>query len=306
MRAKLLLAVPIFAAAVACGDGSDLPAGHWSHPGEPATGSSSGPSGSSSGAAASSSGSSGSGSGGTIGVGSSSGGSSSGGGSSGSSGGSMASPPNLGVSLDQTTVQSQLMAETVIHVSVAPNGYSGSVQLQTAAMPTGVTAAFNPAMVMLDGSNPGTAQLTLTTDSSAPPATASIEVDATAVGTTARATMSLEVQSVLTIHIPMGVNNNGGSTGSPVTGAYGPYPIKVTAPANISDQTPVTVYFMNDDVVSHEIHADSPGQGFGHDPGPFGAMTMDPYVRKVNAVGSYDFYLHDQGGPSTLGLLEIQ
>ena len=218
----------------------------------------------------------------------------------------MASPPNLGVSLDQTTVQSQLMARAVLHVSVAPNGYSGSVQLQTAAMPTGVTAAFNPASLTLDGSTAGTAQLTLTTDSSAPPATASIEIDATADGTTARATMSLEVQSVLTIHIPMGVNSNGGSTGRPVTSAYGPYPIKVTAPANISDQTPVTVYFMNDDASPHEIHADSPGAGFGHDPGPFGAMMMDPYVRHVNAVGSYDFYLHDQGGPSTLGLLEIQ
>jgi hypothetical protein len=189
------------------------------------------------------------------------------------------------------------MAQTTIHVSVAPNGYSGSVQLLTAAMPTGVTAAFTPATITLDGTSPGTAQLTLTTDSSAPPAMASIEIDATA---------ALEVQSVITIHIPMGVDSNGGSTGNPVTSAYGPYPIKVTAPANISDQAPVTVYFMNDDNTSHEIHADSPGAGFGHDPGPFGAMTMDPYVRKVNAVGSYDFYLHDQGGPSTLGLLEIQ
>jgi hypothetical protein len=198
------------------------------------------------------------------------------------------------------------MAQTVVHVSVAPNGYIGMVALQTATMPTGVTAAFNPPMVVLDGTSPGTAQLTLTTDSSAPPATASIEIDATAAGTTAKATMSLEVQSVLTIHIPMGVDNNGGSTGNPVTSAYGPYPIKVTAPANISDQSPVTVYFMNDDTTSHEIHADSPGQGFGHDPGPFDAMSIDPYVRKVNAVGSYDFYLHDQGGPSTLGLLEIQ
>jgi hypothetical protein len=26
----------------------------------------------------------------------------------------------------------------------------------------------------------------------------------------------------------------------------------------------------------------------------------------VNAVGSYDFYLHDQGAPITIGLVEVQ
>jgi hypothetical protein len=63
---------------------------------------------------------------------------------------------------------------------------------------------------------------------------------------------------------------------------------------------------MNDDSVSHEIHADASGQGFGHDPGPFGGGTMDPYVRKVNTAGTYDFYLHDQGQAITIGRIEIK
>jgi hypothetical protein len=316
MRLNLALAVPVAALLLACGDGSDLPSGHWSPQGQgsgsPPAGSSTGSGGSgsssssSTGSSSSSGGSSGTSSSGSGGIAGSSSGSSStsSGGSSSSSG--MAAPPNLGVTLDHATVQTQLMAQTVIMVSVAPNGYSGSVQLQAAMLPAGVEAAFNPATLALDGSATGTSQLTLTTASDAPPATASVEVDATAAGTTARSTVSVEVQSVITIHIPAGVDNNGGTTGNPVTSAYGPYPIKVTAPQNISAQTPVTVYFMNDDGTSHEIHADAPDQGFGHDPGPFSPHTMDPYVRNVNAVGSYDFYLHDQGGPSTLGLLEIQ
>jgi hypothetical protein len=33
---------------------------------------------------------------------------------------------------------------------------------------------------------------------------------------------------------------------------------------------------------------------------------MDPFVRQVNQVGSYDFYLHDQGAPITIGLVEVK
>ena len=113
------------------------------------------------------------------------------------------------------------------------------------------------------------------------------------------------MQSVITIHIPAGVNSNGGTITNPVTTAYGPYPIKIAAPAAIATH-PVVVYFMNDDSVAHEIHADNPDQGFGHDPGPFNAHTMDPYVRKVIAGGTFDFYLHDQNSPITVGLVEIQ
>jgi hypothetical protein len=200
----------------------------------------------------------------------------------------------------------QLLAQSPVQVSVAPNGYSGAVSLALGTLPTGVAATFVPATVMLDGSSAGTSTLTLTTVDSTPPGTVMLDVQATADGTTAHASVSLEVQSVITIHIPSGVNNLGGTVQDPVTTAYGPYPFKIVAPQNLSASNPVTVYFMNDDGQSHEIHADNPDQGFGHDPGPFGAHSMDPYVRQVNAVGSYDFYLHDQGAPITIGLVEIQ
>ncbi len=207
--------------------------------------------------------------------------------------------------MDQSTLQMQLLASSTVHVSIAPNGYAGSVTLAAGTLPTGVTATFSPATLNLDGSTPGTATLTVATVDSTPPGTVALDVQATADGTTAHGSVSVEVQSVLTIHVPAGVNNMGGTVSAPVTSAYGPYPFKIVAPQNIAS-SPVTVYFMNDDDVSHEIHADNPGQGFGHDPGSFGAHSMDPYVRQVTAVGSYDFYLHDQGAPITIGLVEIK
>jgi hypothetical protein len=311
MRALLL--VPTVVLALACGDGSDLPTGSGTHWQSAVSGSSGGgtasTSGSSSGGPSSSPSSSSSGgqgsSSGAAPMGSSSGSSS---GSSGSSSGSTPSgnTPDLGVSVDQTSLQMQLLASSTVHVSIAPNGYFGSVTLGAGTLPAGVTATFSPASLTLDGSTAGTATLTVATVDSTPPGMVSLDVQATADGTTAHASVSVAVQSIITIHIPAGVDNLGGTVEDPVTDAYGPYPFKIVAPANLSQSTPVTVYFMNDDSISHEIHADNPDQGFGHDPGPFPAMSMDPYVRQVNAVGSYDFYLHDQGAPITIGLVEIQ
>jgi hypothetical protein len=320
---RALAFVPLAALALACGDGSDLPTGtgrtgRWQPNGAGssggATSSSSGGSGdtsssSSGGQTGSSSGTTGSsgGSGGTSsGTGSSSGGGGSSSGSGSSSGGTPpANPPNLGVSVDQGSLQMQLLANGTVHVSVAPNGYAGSVTLGAGTLPAGVTATFSPATLDLDGNTAGTATLTIATVDNTPPGTVTLDVQAMADGTTAHASVSVEVQSIITIHIPAGVNNLGGTVQSPVTSAYGPYPFKIVAPQNISS-SPVTVYFINDDGTSHEIHADNPDQGFGHDPGPFGAHSMDPYVRQVNAVGSYDFYLHDQGAPITIGLVEVQ
>ncbi len=321
LRGLALVPVAALAAiSLGCGDGSDLPtgSGHWQPNGAGsggATSSSSGSGGTSSSSSSSggqagsssgtTSGSSG-GSGGTSsGAASSSGGSGSGGGSGSSSGGPPPAPPNLGVSVDQGSLQMQLLATSTVHVSIAPNGYAGSVTLGAGTLPAGVTATFSPATLNLDGSSAGTATLTIATVDSSPPGTVSLDVQAMADGTTAHGTVSVEVQPAITIHIPAGVNNLGGTVSSPVTSAYGPYPFKIVAPQNMSS-SPVTVYFMNDDDTSHEIHADNPDQGFGHDPGSFGAHSMDPYVRQVTAVGSYDFYLHDQGAPITIGLVEVK
>jgi hypothetical protein len=199
------------------------------------------------------------------------------------------------------------MASNTATVSVAPNGYSGMATLSLPSMPSGVTGSFDNATLSLDGRTTATATLTLKTVDSAAPGAANVEIDAMAAGTTFKTTIAFTVESVITVHIPKGVNNMGGTTSNPVTTAFGPYPMKLAAPtAGISSQNPVTVYFFNDDSVSHEIHASADQEGFAHDPGPIAPNSMDSLVRNVNTAGSYNFYLHDQGAPITVGLITIQ
>jgi hypothetical protein len=193
------------------------------------------------------------------------------------------------------------------HLTVAPNGYTGSLSLAAGTLPAGVTVAFDKTTLAFDGETSETAVLTVTTATDAMSGDLSIDVDATADGMTKTATLAVTVQPSITLHIPAGVNDTGASTSNPNTTAFGPYPITLaTPPGGLSSSNPITIYFMNDDTVSHEIHADNAGQGFGHDPGPFGGGQMDPYVRKVDAAGTFDFYLHDQGSPKTVGRIFIQ
>lgn len=296
-----VLALPLAALAVGCGGGSDLPTGSW-HPRGTGTGGTA--TGGGSNAASTSSGGGGSSSGGTA-SGSSSGAGDTGSGS--SSGASMGGQPgNMAVTLDKTSMKMQLLDESLVNVAIAPNGYAGMVTLSTGNLPSGLDAKFDNATLSLDGTTTATAVLTLHTATSAPPGSASVDITATADGVTKTASVALLVQSVITLHIPAGVDNMGGTINNPITTAYGPYPIQITAPQGISDTNPVTVYFKNDDSVSHEIHADAASAGFGHDPGPFGGGQMDPYVRNVNTAGTYDFYLHDQGAPITIGRVIIQ
>jgi hypothetical protein len=330
MRSLVLLTLPLVALSLACGGSDGLPTGSW-HPDPGGTtsggttggggqGSNGSTNGSSSSGSTASSGSTSSGggstsSGGASSSGASSSGASSSGASSSSSGSSGASSSSgssmpavmLNVSVDQGTISSQLMASSTVHVSVAPNGYSGSATLSVASLPTGVTGTFDNATVSLDGSASATATLTLKTADSATPGPANVEVDATAGGMTFKTTIALTVESAITVHIPVGVNNMGGTTSNPVTTAYGPYPIKIAEPVGgISSSNTVDVYFFNDDSVSHEIHASDDQEGFAHDPGSIAPMSQDKLVRHVNTAGSYNFYLHDQGAPITVGLITIQ
>ena len=62
----------------------------------------------------------------------------------------------------------------------------------------------------------------------------------------------------------------------------------------------------------HSTHASNPTQGFANDPVNNGVCTAltqkDQFgatVRAINAVGSYKFYLHDQGD-LTDGMLKVQ
>jgi hypothetical protein len=211
------------------------------------------------------------------------------------------------VSVDTPQASVDLADSVVVNVTITPNGFRGPVDLAMATMPTNVTGTFATTAFTLDGTTPATTTLTIATTVSAATGADALSVTATA-GSMGSATtpIALTVNAALTITIPANVDSNGGTTADPVTNAFGPYPMNITAPANLSTSNTLTVRFYNADTVPHEIHASSPSEGFAHDPGPFPAMSMDPFIRHVNATGTYDFYLHDQGGPSTIGRLVIQ
>jgi hypothetical protein len=207
------------------------------------------------------------------------------------------------VTVDSASVE--LMSEVQVTVTIAPNEFIGPVSLSAAGLGAGITAELAPPSVDLDGTTPVSVTLTLSTLSSVAPGDFSFVV----VGTSAPGEQSgagtLTVQPVITLVIPQGVNELGGTINNPYMTAYGPYPIAITAPADISEQNPVTVKFRNEDGVSHEIHADEEPSGFPHSPGPIAPNGMDQ-PREVNSKGIYNFYLHDQGAVLTPGRIVIE
>jgi hypothetical protein len=211
------------------------------------------------------------------------------------------------ISVDKPQASLDLADTVVVNVSITPNGFHGNVDLAMTTMPANVTASFATSSFELDGTTVATTALTLATSVSATTGDDALSVTATSTGMgNATTPIALTVNAALTITIPANVDNNGGTTADPVTNAFGPYPMTINGPANLSTSNTLTVRFYNADTIAHEIHASSPQQGFAHDPGPFPAMSMDPLVRHVNTAGTYDFYLHDQGAPTTIGRLVIQ
>ncbi len=211
------------------------------------------------------------------------------------------------VSLDDTMPAVDLDSKLALTVTVKPNGFVGPVSLVANGLSTGgIAAMLGTSNLTLDGTTNATTTLNLETGTSTPPNALPFTVAAFAPAGTASVSATVTVNAAITIHIPKNVNQLGGTQQNPYTTAFGPYPIPITAPTGISTTKTVKVRFFNDDDIQHEIHASQQAQGFDHDPGPIDPHTMDTDVRQVNATGTYDFYLHDQNVPSTIGRIVIQ
>jgi hypothetical protein len=215
-------------------------------------------------------------------------------------------PAVYAVSVDKTSLASDLLAQSQLSVAIAPNGFRGAVTLSASGLPADVAASFANESLTLDGATTATTTVTLETKSSTKPGDHPFSILVTSSATQAHASSTLTVASAITIDIPQGANQLGGTQSNPVRTAFGSYPIVISAPQGISAGSPVTVRFYNADNVSHEIHASAPGAGFPHDPGSIAPQSMDRLVRKVNTTGTYDFYLHDQNAPITVGRIIIQ
>lgn len=212
------------------------------------------------------------------------------------------------VALQAAAIDIDLDTSLDVNVTVKPNGYKGAVTLDVTGLGAGVTGKLGTTTLNLDGATNATTKLTLTSGISTAPGDMPFTVSASAMVANGTKTTNgtLTVHSAITITIPQGVDGMEGTQASPNTQAFGPYPMKITAPANLSAASPVTVRFYNADGKSHQIHAGANAQGFPHDPAPIAPNSMDGLVRNVNAKGTYDYYLHDEGSPLNVGRIIIQ
>ena len=224
-----------------------------------------------------------------------------------SSGGGVSQQATYTISFDTSAPAVDLDDAVEMMITISPNGYVGSVSLTINNLGNGgIEGEFSSSKVTLDGSTAVEVKLTLTTMSSTPPGALDFSVSAKAATGVKTANATLDVRPAITIVIPKNANGFGGTQNDPYKMAFGDYPMNVIAAKDISAQKPLTVRFFNDDDVPHEIHAANQSQGFPHDPGPIAAHSMDNLVRKVNSKGLYDFYLHDQNAPKTIGRLAVQ
>ncbi len=215
------------------------------------------------------------------------------------------------IMLDKSATDVELRSSVDIQVTVAPKNYTGTVTLDVSGLPAGVTTKFSSATLNVSGTTGQTATLTLMTKSDVAPNLTNLMVRGTAGSNVATSPLALNVKPLITIAIPTNVDAMKGTNGNPSTNAFGDFPIIITAPTNIS-ATPVEVKFVNKDSAGHCIHASNPTQGFAHDPvnnGVCNALIQQNQFsgqqRKVNATGTYTFYLHDQGD-LTRGQIKIQ
>jgi hypothetical protein len=282
---RIVVLAVLSAALVACGDASTTSANHFTGVGG---------------------GNAGNGGGG----GSGGGGSDAGGG--GSADGGSSQTQGFEVMTDKTSYDVELRASAPVQVTIAPQSFSGTVNLAVTGLPSGVTGTFASSSVAVSGNTGATTTLTLTTISSIVPGAVPFTVTATSGSTSAQAAVSLNVLPQITIQIPMNVDAQKGTSGNPSTTAYGDYPIVMTAPANFGTGNPIVVKFENLDSAPHCIHASNASQGFPHDAvtngvcdTPMQTNQFDQTAHNVNTKGSYLFYLHDQGN-LTDGMITIQ
>jgi hypothetical protein len=210
-------------------------------------------------------------------------------------------PPSLSVTPDDTAPKVDLLSTTSLNVAIPGSTYAGTLALTVTGLPSDVTATFDNPTVTLSPAG-STAKLTLATLSSTASGSVPFDIVATVgTGQPTSAPVTLTVNPVITINIPVNVDAMQGSTSNPNKMAFGDYPIRIKAPANF----PVTVNFHNLDSTPHEIHAEQQQQGFPHGNGLI-QQGQDDMPRNVTQSGTYDWHLHDEGDATTVGEIVIQ
>lgn len=228
-----------------------------------------------------------------------SGGSSANGGASGA-GGEAPQPATFSLSLSQPAATIELRDSVDVVVTVAANGYVGTVTLDVAGLPADVDASLAAPSVTLSGSGSETVTLTLSSASDSQTGDAPYTVTGTVPSGSKDTQGALTIEPVLTVEIPANLADF--ISDPPDTTAFGAYPTLVKALPDMN-QTPITVRFHNNDDIPHEIHADGTN-GFFHSQSQIGPGQFDD-DRQITGPGTYDYYPHDLG-TGILGRIKIQ
>lgn len=206
---------------------------------------------------------------------------------------------DFSISASAPAMAAELRSDTEIPVTIATTDFTGAVELSVDGLPAGVTAVFDPPSVNLAGAD-ATATLRLTTTSDMTAGAFPLVINGTSGAVSKTANINFQVDSVITITIPMGVAGLLNTTNS-----FGAYPTTIKAPTDIANN-PVTVRFFNADGVPRTIHAANDAAGFPHGV-DIPAGQFEANVRNVTATGTFDYYMHGiTGGDTIQGRIVIQ
>jgi hypothetical protein len=202
------------------------------------------------------------------------------------------------VSIGSAQLAGDLLVATSTVVTIAPmGGFSGTVDLSIATV-SGLTTKLDKSSLAVSGAAGTTANLTVTSSKSGAVA---FQIVATSGATTVTKDLTFTATKTLTLYIPADAQMNKGTVANPYNTAFGP-----ASGIVVSGAVPLTLNIVNKDATAHIIHASNVNGFFhGSSSSPIPQNGMDK-TRTITGTGTYNFYLHDQGGALDTGKLILQ
>jgi plastocyanin len=179
-------------------------------------------------------------------------------------------------------------------VIVTSENYAGPVALSLTGAPASWQVAFDSPTLDFTGTGSLAASFTVTVPPSGDAGSITASVVATASMGPQEAAIQVDVENAYVMAIPDGVGN---------AGAHG-------FPQDITVRSGTVIRFENLDTSSgHTIHANG-GDAFPHQddqmaPAPSAGQTGGTYQLTTSNTGIYDFYCHDHGQNTGVGLITV-
>ena len=212
----------------------------------------------------------------------------------GSGGGGGENTPTVSLEVLPALAEMTLGTSATFDVIVTAEDYSGSVALALQGAPASWQVSFDSPSLQFTGSGSLTGTMTVTVPPSGDAVAVGAMLVATATMGPSQTAVQIDVEKTLLVPIRDGVG---------ASGAHG-------FPRDITIKSGTVVRFMNYDTTSgHTIHANG-GDSFPHEddqmaPAPSSGQTGGMYEITTGPSGIYDFYCHDHGENTGIGLISV-